>query len=158
MQARQESKFRKPCFMQQCTCHARMSPSIIHHYPSKPQNCSHAALQLTIRLEVTACCHAYRSQAVNLIEEDDGGLAALCFCKQSSELPLRLPHPLGQNVCSLAHEEGHWPACPAGAGCQGSGHQGLACACACVGVRVRVHGTCVGYVSVGGWSEEGERT
>ena len=60
--------------------------------------------------------HTDRRQAVDLIEEDDGGLGLLRLLKQQPELALSLAHPLGQNISALAHEEGDLGACLAG-GC-----------------------------------------
>jgi hypothetical protein len=57
---------------------------------------------------------AHRSEAINLVEEDDGRLRTTRFLKQKPQLSLGLSHPLRQNVSALAHEEGDLPACAAG--------------------------------------------
>ena len=65
----------------------------------------------------------HRSQAVNLIKEDDGWLCLLGFLEQEPELALGFAHPLGQNIGPLAHEEGHLGACFAGGGCKSPCHK-----------------------------------
>lgn len=77
----------------------------------------------------------HRGKAINLVKEDDGGLAALSLCKQGAQLPLSLSHPLGQDVRPLAHEEGHRAPRPTRAGCQRPRHQGLAGACPPIAAR-----------------------
>ena len=42
------------------------------------------------------------ARTVDLVEEDDGGLALLGLLEQQAELPLALAHPLGQHVRALA--------------------------------------------------------
>ena len=51
-------------------------------------------------------------EAVDLVEEDDGGLSSLRLLKQQSERTLRLPHVLPEAVCPLATEEGHGAGSP----------------------------------------------
>ena len=53
------------------------------------------------RPELQVAASAHRCQAIDLVKEDDGGLAAPGFRKQHAQLPLSFPHPLGQHVGSL---------------------------------------------------------
>ena len=68
------------------------------------------------------------SQAINLIEEDDGGSHLIGLVKQQPQLPLRLSDPLAQTVGSLPHEEGHLPVLCAALTGEGSGEQGFSSA------------------------------
>ena len=69
---------------------------------------------------------AHRGKAVDLVEEDDARLHAASLLEEEAQLPLGFPHPLGQAVCALAHEERHvLPAVAALVG-QGARHERLA--------------------------------
>ena len=68
---------------------------------------------------------AHWGEAINLIEEDDGGLLSLRLLKQQPQLALGFANPLGQDVCALAHEEGHLAPRPAGTSRQRSCNQRL---------------------------------
>ena len=48
---------------------------------------------------------AHGRQAVDLVEEDHGGLVRARLVEQQSQLLLRLAHPLGETVRALPHEE-----------------------------------------------------
>jgi hypothetical protein len=61
-----------------------------------PSTQQHSAL-----LSEHSSCAAHRCQAIDLVEEDDGGLLALRLLEQRAQLALGLAHPLGQDVGAL---------------------------------------------------------
>jgi hypothetical protein len=98
----------------------------------------------------------HRRQAVDLVKEDDGRLVPLGLLEKQAQLALRLPHPLGQHVGPLAHEEGHAaPRAAAGVRGQRARHERLARACSVAaaaagrGRRARVRSTCPTWAGLG---------
>jgi len=67
----------------------------------------------------------YGGQAVDFVEENDGGLASTGLLKEESELAFRFPDPLAEAVSPLAHEERDVLAALGARGGQGTGEEGL---------------------------------
>jgi hypothetical protein len=57
-------------------------------------------------MDLVLLCRANRGEPVNLVEEDDRGLACARFFEKQAQLAFGLADPLREAVCAFAHEEG----------------------------------------------------